>query len=107
MEQPKCSEQRPQAEAEAALSISTVLLQMKVSHKTCCHCFREVTSCGGICQTVPLLSYAFSALPAIAFLSLNHKVPLGIKEGIITEHLTGQDDLFSPPIPATIGTLEI
>lgn len=107
MEHPKYSEQRLDAEGEAALSIPTVLLQMKISHKTGCPCFREITSCGGICQIVPLLSYAFSALLAIAFLLLNHKVPLGIKEGIITEHLTGQDDLFSPPIPATIGTLEI
>lgn len=88
-------------------SSSTVLLQMKVSHRTRCPCFRGITSCGGIWQIVPPLSYAFSALLAIAFLLLNHKVPLGIKEGIITEHLTGQDDLFSPPIPATIGTLEI
>lgn len=88
-------------------SISTVLLQMRVSHKTHCPCFREITSCGGICQIVSLLSYAFSALLAIAFLLVNHKVPQGIKEGIITEHLTGQDDLSSPPIPATIGTLEI
>lgn len=56
MERPDYSEQRPHAEAEAAL-ISTVLLQLKVTHNTSCPCFRKITNGGGIYQTV-LLSFS-------------------------------------------------
>lgn len=52
MEHPNYSEQRPQAEAEAAL-ISTMLLQIKVTHNTSCACFKKITNCGGIYQIVP------------------------------------------------------
>ena len=52
MEHPDYSEQRPYAEAEAAL-ISTVLLQIQVTHNTSYPCFRKIRNCGGIYQIVP------------------------------------------------------